>query len=127
VYMTRRHWIGGLIAATTVATLSGCILWSSLQSPERAKTDPWMVWISVLKGFSGDVYYVGTKEPYAYFRIDSLFSYLLQDACLQHFTRRLLATLRSLVSLTSVRESPSAHRLGSRQTCVAACQEWAVS
>ncbi len=80
--MTRGHRIWGLMVATTIVALSSCSLWSNLQSPERAKTDSWTVWISVLKGFSGDVYYVGTKEPYAYFRIGSLFpTYYKTPAC----------------------------------------------
>lgn len=41
-----------------------------------------MVWIAVLKGLSGDVYYVGTKEPFAYFRIGSVFpDYYKTPAC----------------------------------------------
>ena len=64
------------------AIVSGYSLWTHLQSPHGAEADPWTVWISVLKGSRGDVLYVGTKEPYAYFRIGSMFpTYYKTPAC----------------------------------------------
>jgi hypothetical protein len=53
--------------------LGGYSLWLHSQKPENAKTDPWQVWINVLKGFGTDVVYVGSEEPFAYFRIGTLF------------------------------------------------------
>ena len=58
------------------------MVWSWFQSPERAKADPWTVWISVLKGFSGNVYYLGTREEYAYVQIGDMFpEYYKTPAC----------------------------------------------
>jgi len=80
--MTRRYRIAALISVTMAALFSGYSLWAHLRSPDRAEVDPWTVWISVLKGFSGDVLYVGTKDPYAYFRIGSIFpTYYKTPAC----------------------------------------------
>jgi hypothetical protein len=70
------------VLAVPLVFLLGCSTWTHLRSPENAKPDPWMVWISVVKGFSGAVYYVGSKEPYAYFRIDAVFpSYYKTPSC----------------------------------------------
>lgn len=81
-HMTSRSRIVAFISVTVAAILSGYSLWAHQQSPDRAKVDPWTVWVSVLKGFSGAVLYVGTKGPYAYFRIGSVFpTYYKTPAC----------------------------------------------
>ena len=80
--MTRKFQVVALICTTVAAILPGCSLWAHLQSPERAEADPWAVYIGVLKGFKGDVLYVGTRESYAYFRIGSVFpTYYKTPAC----------------------------------------------
>jgi hypothetical protein len=80
--MRLRYRIALSVVAFGFAVFLGCVVWFQLQTPESAKADPWMVWISVLKGFGGDVYYVGSKGPYAYFRIGSVFpSYYKTPAC----------------------------------------------
>jgi hypothetical protein len=80
--MTKKQSLFGLLGVTVTVFLSSCSLWAHLQSPERAKSDAHTVWISVLKGFGGEVLYVGTKEPYAYFRIGSVFpTYYKSPAC----------------------------------------------
>jgi hypothetical protein len=80
--MTRMQKIFGFLGVATAVVLSSCSLWAHLQSPEDAKADSYRVWISVLKGFGQDVYYIGTKEPYAYFRIGSVFpTYYKSPAC----------------------------------------------
>jgi hypothetical protein len=72
----------GLLGVTAAVCLSSCSLWAHLQSPERAKADAYTVWITVLKGFGEEVRYVGSKEPYAYFRVGSVFpSYYKSPAC----------------------------------------------
>lgn len=46
--------------------------WTRHDSPEsvaKASDDSYAVWIALLKGFSGDVVYVGSDEAHAYFRI----------------------------------------------------------
>ena len=71
---------GGL--ALVLLIVAACATWSRFQSPARATLDPWAVWIAVLKRFSGDVYYVGSSEPYAYFRIgDWFWSYYKTPIC----------------------------------------------
>jgi len=56
---------------------------SRLTSPESvARDDSYRVWIALLKGFHGDVYYVGNDSASAYFRIGRLFwSYYKVPAC----------------------------------------------
>ena len=56
---------------------------SRLASPESvARTDSYRVWIALLKGFEGDVYYVGNDSANAYFRIGRVFwSYYKVPAC----------------------------------------------
>ena len=71
--------ISWVVPAVAIATLSGCILWSR---PERAETNPYEVWISLIKPFGRVVYYVGTDEPYAYFRIGRVFvTYYRAPSC----------------------------------------------
>ena len=80
--MTRIQTSLGLLGVATAAALSSCSLWAHLKSTEDAIADAYKVWISVLKGFGQDVYYIGTKEPYSYFRIGSVFpTYYKSPAC----------------------------------------------
>lgn len=52
------------------------------RAPEAAKADPWQVWIHILKGLSGKVYYLGSSGPYGYFRIGDFFpGYYKSPAC----------------------------------------------
>ena len=37
-----------------------------------AEENSWSLWIDVLKGFNGTVYYMGSDEDYSYFRNDGL-------------------------------------------------------
>ena len=47
-----------------------------------AKSDNYHVWITLLKGFGGDVFYMGSDDTHAYFRIGRLFrSYYKMPSC----------------------------------------------
>jgi hypothetical protein len=50
-----------------------------------AKTDNYAVWITLLKGFGQNVYYVGSDESNTYFRIGAIFrSYYKVPSCAAH-------------------------------------------
>ena len=75
---------GALVGLAVVApALAGFAACSRLASPaSAARADSYRVWISLLKGFDGDVYYVGNDTTSAYFRIGRLFwSYYKVPAC----------------------------------------------
>src|SRR5258708_23774524 len=63
--------------------LVACVLWTRRRSPEVvAIEDSNHVWISLLKGFEGDVVYLGDKDDKSYFRMGNLFwSYYKLPAC----------------------------------------------
>jgi hypothetical protein len=80
--MKLRHRILTSVAAAAVLALTGYVAVCNAQPMDRAKTDPYEVWISLIKPFGRVVYYVGTKEPYAYFRFGRFFpSYYRSPAC----------------------------------------------
>jgi hypothetical protein len=79
-----RSYRAALIGLTLVVALVGAYtLWNDLRSPEStAQEDSYAVWIALLKGFNGDVVYVGSDERYAYFRLGTVFwSYYKVPAC----------------------------------------------
>ena len=79
--MTPRRVAISLVGGAVVA-LAVWSAWLRLQPPERAPADPWEVWINVVKGFGVTVRYVGSREPYAYFRIgDFLPAYYKTPSC----------------------------------------------
>jgi len=52
---------------------------------DSAKSDNYRVWITLLKGFGGGVFYVGSDDTHAYFRIGRLLrSYYKMPACAAH-------------------------------------------
>jgi hypothetical protein len=69
----------GVLAVAAVGYAAFC----RLVSPESvARADSERVWIALLKGFEGDVYYVGSDSTSAYFRDGILFwSYYKVAAC----------------------------------------------
>jgi len=82
--MVRRYRAAALIGLTLVVALVGAYTaWNDLRSPESAaQEDSYAVWIALLKGFNGDVVYVGNDERYAYFRLGTVFwSYSKVPAC----------------------------------------------
>lgn len=60
--------------------------WTRVRSPKSAAhEDSYIVWVALLKGFSGDVVYVGSDDTHAYFRLGSVFwSYYKVPACAAH-------------------------------------------
>jgi hypothetical protein len=80
--MKPRYRVLTSAAVAVIVALAACSAWDHLQPPERAKTDSYEVWISLIKPFGRVVYYVGTNEPYAYFRFGRFFpSYYRSPAC----------------------------------------------
>jgi hypothetical protein len=80
--MKIRYRILSSVAVAAIVALTSCGVWAHMQPPERAKTDPYEVWISLIKPFGRVVYYVGTSGPYAYFRFGRVFpSYYRSPAC----------------------------------------------
>ena len=65
--------------------------WTHLRSPESAASpDSYRVWIALLKGFSGDVVYVGSDDTHAYFRLGTIFwSYYKVPACAVHLPEKM--------------------------------------
>jgi hypothetical protein len=81
----------GLVLATVALGLAvwlACVAWTRVRSPDSAEESTSAVWIALLKGFSGEVYYVGSKNGYAYFRVGNLFwSYYKVPECLTKLPR----------------------------------------
>jgi hypothetical protein len=80
----KRFRKGALVAlAAVVVAVAAFAAQSRLASPESvARDDSYRVWYALLKGFEGDVYYVGNDSASAYFRIGRLFwSYYKVPAC----------------------------------------------
>jgi hypothetical protein len=71
------------ILIVTVVIVASYARWTHLRSPQSvAIEDSSTVWIALLKGFNGDVVYVGSYDSYAYFRLGSFFwSYYKVPAC----------------------------------------------
>ena len=67
--------LGSFVAPAIIvgACLSSCTSPRSLETLAGAKEDHWTLWIALLKGFSGDVIYVGSSDTYAYFRVGRFF------------------------------------------------------
>ena len=60
-----------LAAAMAAASYS---VWTRTRAPETvAIADSYPVYIALLKGFQGDVIYVGSDDRYAYFRLGGIF------------------------------------------------------
>ena len=62
-----------LIISLMLVVAGSVVLVSRMRSPTSATEDPWAVWITVLKGFGGPVYYVGSDGEFAYFRTGRVF------------------------------------------------------
>jgi hypothetical protein len=76
--------IGSLLAMLLVFAA-----WTRFRAPElAAKEDTYAVWIALLKGFEGDVLYVGSDDTHAYFRMGYMFwSYYKVPACVAKLPR----------------------------------------
>jgi len=80
----KRFRKAALVAIAILAAAVGAYAaYSRLAPPESvARDDSYRVWIALLKGFEGDVYYVGNDSANAYFRVGRLFwSYYKVPAC----------------------------------------------
>jgi hypothetical protein len=63
-----------ILLATVVAVVGGYATSTRLASPaSSARADSYGVWIALLKGFKGDVYYVGNDGTHSYFRAGRIF------------------------------------------------------
>jgi hypothetical protein len=72
--MRRGHRVTLTALALLVAAGAAWAGWTRIRSPVSwAREDSYDVWIALLKGFEGDVYYVGSDERYLYFRIGRVF------------------------------------------------------
>jgi hypothetical protein len=72
-----------------IVVLAACISWTRVRSPEAAAAeDSYAVWMALLKGFNGDMRYIGSSDTHAYFRNGKLFwSYYKVPACLAKLLR----------------------------------------
>ena len=84
--MSRPYRIVLLISALLIAIVATSGTWTHFRSPESvAIEDSSAVWIALLKGFNGDVVYVGSAHSNAYFRLGHFFwSYYKVPACAVH-------------------------------------------
>ena len=65
--------IGAVRAAMFIAII-GCFLLSvSCSSVKNPRENNYDLWMDALKGFNGPVYYIGSDETNAYFRVGSYF------------------------------------------------------
>jgi hypothetical protein len=81
--MKRNHSLS-LLALTLLVPLAGAAVgWALADSPKSAAhEDSYRVWIALLKGFDGDVFYVGSDDTYSYFRLGHVFrSYYKVPTC----------------------------------------------
>ena len=80
--VTRRR-VFQFVLASIFAIFLACIASSRLRSPESAaEENTYAVWIALLKGFSGDVMYIGSTDSHAYFRAGQIFwSFYKIPAC----------------------------------------------
>lgn len=70
--MSRAYRIALLIGAILVSVGPFALVACYPHSPDslvNASEDSYAVWIALLKGFAGDVIYVGSDDAHAYFRI----------------------------------------------------------
>jgi hypothetical protein len=81
--MTRAYRVALLVPACVAVLLVSYAGWTRFRSPaSAADEDAYAVWIALLKGFSGDVVYVGSDDTFAYFRLGHFFwSYYKVRAC----------------------------------------------
>jgi hypothetical protein len=81
--MKRSRRITLFVLSVLVAIPVGYAGWTRIRSPESsASTDSYRLWIAMIKGFQGDVRYVGGDGTSEYFRVGSLFwSYYKLRTC----------------------------------------------
>jgi len=81
--MNRSRRITLFVLSALVAILAGYAGWTRIRTPESlASTDSYRLWIAMIKGFDGDVRYVGSDGTSEYFRFGRLFwSYYKLRSC----------------------------------------------
>jgi hypothetical protein len=80
----KRNRSRSVFAVTLLASLASAFAgWAHAGSPKsEAHEDSYRVWIALLKGFDGDVFYIGRDDTYSYFRIGRVFrSYYKVPTC----------------------------------------------
>jgi hypothetical protein len=72
--MNRSYKVTLAVLGILVVAVAGYAGFPRFASPESvASTDSYRLWTALLKGFEGDVYYVGNDSRDAYFRTGRLF------------------------------------------------------
>jgi hypothetical protein len=72
--MRSRFQVALLILVSFVFAFCAAAVWTRTRSPERvAVEDATAVWIAILKGFNGEVRYIGNLGDYEYFIIGDIF------------------------------------------------------
>jgi hypothetical protein len=81
--MKRSRRIALFALVSTAAVVVSCAGWTRIRSPApAADANSYAVWIALLKGWEGDVTYLGSDETDAYFRIGRIFwSYYKVYSC----------------------------------------------
>lgn len=81
------------LALILLIPLAGApVRWAQAESPKSAAIgDSYRVWMALLKGFDGDVFYVGSDDTYSYFRLGHVFrSYYKVPTCAAKLPQTLL-------------------------------------
>ena len=81
--MKRGRRITLLVLAASLAIAGAYAGWTRVRSPvAAASADSYRLWIALIKGFEGDVHYVGSDNANAFFRVGRVFwSYYKIPAC----------------------------------------------
>ena len=81
--MKRSRRIALIALVSLIGAFVAVVSWTRVQNPELvASTDSYRPWIALLKGFEGDVEYIGSDDSHAYFRVGWIFwSYYKVPSC----------------------------------------------
>jgi len=81
--MKRSRRVALVILSTTIVVAGAYSAWTRIRSPESAAlADSNGLWIALIKGFNGDVHYLGSDDKSSYFRVGRLFwSYYKVPMC----------------------------------------------
>jgi hypothetical protein len=81
--MRRSRHVALLVLASAAALVVSYAGWTRIRSPAAAAdANSYAVWIALLKGWEGDVTYLGSDETDSYFRIGRIFwSYYKVSSC----------------------------------------------
>jgi hypothetical protein len=81
--MIRARRVALFVLASAAAVVVSYACWTRVRSPApAADANSYAVWIALLKGWEGDVTYVGSDATDAYFRVGKIFwSYYKVSSC----------------------------------------------